>query len=107
MFDPGINALSILTQIIPGAVVLKDAEPSCPKNCETPIAANLVLADPGGAPISMELDFLQTGPQTWDIVIDTEAAQLKLSLGGKSMWVDDRPAPAPDIPEYAIALGVR
>ena len=101
VFDPGINALSILTQLIPGTVVLKDAQLSFPKNCETPIAANLVLADPGGAPINMELDFLQTGPQTWDIVIDTDAGQLKLALGGKSMWVDDRPVRTPDIPEYA------
>ena len=105
VFDPGINALSILTQIIPGAIVLKDAQLSFPKNCETPIAANLVLADSGGAPINMELDFLQTGPQTWDIVIDTDAGQLRLSLGGKSMWVDDRPVPTPDIPEYASLYG--
>jgi predicted dehydrogenase len=41
VFDPGINALSILTRILPGTLVLKDAELAFPPNCETPIAASL------------------------------------------------------------------
>ncbi|HEX5933887.1 MAG TPA: Gfo/Idh/MocA family oxidoreductase, partial [Pseudorhizobium sp.] len=70
VFDPGINALSILTRIMPFEVVLKDAELFYPSNCETPIAANLLL-DIHGASIRAEFDFLQTGPQTWDIDVET------------------------------------
>ena len=43
VFDPGINALSILTRIIPGALALQDADLSFPENCATPIAASLLL----------------------------------------------------------------
>ncbi|HEY4974896.1 MAG TPA: Gfo/Idh/MocA family oxidoreductase, partial [Steroidobacteraceae bacterium] len=43
VFDPGINALSILTRILPSTIVLNDAELSYPQNCETPIAARLQL----------------------------------------------------------------
>src|ERR1700737_3769833 len=76
VFDPGINALSILTRIIPGALALKRAELSYPRNCETPIAAKLALIDSQGARVHVDLDFLQTGDQTWDILVETDAGQL-------------------------------
>jgi D-galactose 1-dehydrogenase len=101
VFDPGINALSILTRIMPGALVLKDADLSFPSNCETPIAARLLLADPAGIPVRVELDFLQTGPQTWDIVAETDAGRLTLSMGGTVMRIDDRVVPTAQHTEYA------
>jgi D-galactose 1-dehydrogenase len=101
VFDPGINALSILTRVVPGALLLKDAELSFPRNCETPIAAHLALVDAQGAPINVDLDFLQTGVQTWDIVVETDAGRLTLSMGGKSMAVNDQPMELAQQPEYA------
>src|SRR6266404_393390 len=66
VFDPGIHALSILTRIIPGSLMLKQAELRYPGNCETPIAASLELADADGVPVRVELDFLHTGgPPQW------------------------------------------
>jgi D-galactose 1-dehydrogenase len=100
VFDPAINALSILTRIIPGAVVLKDAELSFPGNCQTPIAAKLVI-DSQGVRGDVDLDFLQTGIQTWDILVDTDAGQLRLSMGGKMMAVDGRPVEIARTSEYA------
>jgi D-galactose 1-dehydrogenase len=100
VFDPGINALSILTRIVPDAIVLKDAALSFPKNCETPIAATLSLASSQGATIQVNLDFLQEGRQTWDIDIDTDAGRLTLSDGGTSMTVNDAPAPVAEGSEY-------
>jgi D-galactose 1-dehydrogenase len=91
VFDPGINALSILTRIIPGALALKDAQLSFPSNCETPIAAQLALQCTDGAPVNVNLDFLQTGPQTWDIEIETDAGRLRLSMGGTQMFVNEQP----------------
>ena len=87
VFDPGINALSILTRIIPGALVLKDAQLSFPANCHTPIAASLQLADQLGTAIRVELDFLQTGPQNWDIEIETDAGRLLMSKGGSVLEI--------------------
>jgi D-galactose 1-dehydrogenase len=100
VFDPGINALSILTHLIPG-IVLKDAELSFPQNCATPVAAHLAMRDARDTPIDMDLDFLQTGPQTWDIAIDTDAGRLTLSLGGKLMALDGRSMEVSSAPEYA------
>jgi len=91
VFDPGINALSILTRIIPSALVLKQAELRYPANCETPIAASLLLADANGAPVRVELDFLYTGgPPQWDIDVDTDGGRLSLSKGGGEMRVEGK-----------------
>ena len=46
VFDPGINAFSIITKIFPGAVFVREAELHVPKNAQTPIAANIELASP-------------------------------------------------------------
>lgn len=101
VFDPGINALSIITRILPQPLVLEDAELSFPSNCETPIAAQLSLQGPGGLPVRAEFDFRQTGPQSWDIDIETEDGRLLLSKGGSVMQVDGQPMiQAPDR-EYA------
>jgi D-galactose 1-dehydrogenase len=88
VFDPGINALSILTRILPEPVFVTAAELSFPANREAPIAANLSLTDSTGLPISAEFDFRQTGPQTWDIAVETDGGELKLSSGGASLAVN-------------------
>lgn len=97
VFDPGINALSIITRILPGQLVLRDAELAFPSNCEAPIAATLQLRSDHGASVRMELDFLQTGPQTWDIEVTTTDGRLTLSKGGSVLRIDDEaPIELPD-----------
>lgn len=88
VFDPGINALSILTHIVPRPVFVTAAELAFPANCQAPIAAKLALADMEGVPITAEFDFRQTGPQSWDIVADTDQGQMILSGGGRRMIID-------------------
>jgi D-galactose 1-dehydrogenase len=101
VFDPGINALSIITRILPQPLVLKDAELHFPSNCETPIAAELTLQGPGGLPVRAEFDFRQTGPQSWDIDIDTDGGRLLLSKGGSIMHVDGKQTVSAPDREYA------
>jgi D-galactose 1-dehydrogenase len=101
VFDPGINALSILTRIIPGAWLLKEANLSFPQNCATPIAANLLL-EAGGIPAQVDLDFLQTGPQTWSIDVETESGRLELSMGGKDLTLDGQVVSTPASTEYPL-----
>jgi D-galactose 1-dehydrogenase len=97
VFDPGINALSILTRILPRQVFVTAADLSFPANREAPIAANLMLTDAGGLPITAEFDFRQTGPQSWDIIADTDQGRMTLSGGGARMAVDGtRVAEAPE-----------
>ncbi len=89
VFDPGINALSILTRILPEPVFVAAAELCFPANREAPIAATLSLTDRTALPITAEFDFRQTGPQTWNISVVTDDGQLLLSSGGRRLALDD------------------
>jgi D-galactose 1-dehydrogenase len=96
VFDPGINALSILTRILPYSLVLQSAELRFPSNCQTPIAASLLF----NGPARMELDFLYPGPPRWDLDVETDSGRLSLSKGGSEMRVDGAPVPLPPGGEY-------
>jgi D-galactose 1-dehydrogenase len=101
VFDPGINALSILTRILPGTLALRDAELFFPANRETPIAARLLLTESSGAPVHAEFDFRHTGPQTWDIEIATASGTVTLSMGGSVLKIDNRVIATPPGTEYS------
>jgi len=88
VFDPGINALSILTAILPGAFRVEAATLVYPENRQTPIAAGVRLRGAAGYPVAVELDWLQQGPQTWDIVVETDAGRLTLAQGGAVAAID-------------------
>jgi D-galactose 1-dehydrogenase len=90
VFDPGINALSILTRILPQPFFLNQAELSFPRNRAAPIAADLVFSNDTGLSIRAEFDWRQTGPQTWEIVVETDAGQLMLGSGGSRLIHDGR-----------------
>nr|WP_294816208.1 Gfo/Idh/MocA family oxidoreductase [uncultured Sphingomonas sp.] len=81
VFDPGINALSIATKILPDPMLLKSAWMEVPEGRASPLAAALEMRS-GDARVDIMFDFLQTGPQTWDIEIDTDAGTLRLGMGG-------------------------
>jgi D-galactose 1-dehydrogenase len=101
VFDPGINALSIVTRILP-PFFLREAELSFPSNCEAPIAAKLSGVVEGGAAFSADFDWRQTGPQTWDVRIQAEdGGSLRLSLGGEHMEIDGQAVDTPKQSEYA------
>lgn len=85
VFDPGINALSIATHILPAPLRLIEARLDVPENVTMPIAADLHLEGGLGFPIHMDLNFRQVGPQSWDIVVETDAGTLKLSRGGAEL----------------------
>lgn len=88
VFDPGINALSILTEIVPEPVTLLSASLEIPSNKDSPIGATLAMATASGAPIDTLFDWRQTGPQTWDIAVDTDNGSLLLSEGGNMLRLD-------------------
>jgi len=97
VFDPGINALSILTHILPAHFALHAAKLVVPSNCQAPIAAELDFKFVGSAAtMHVVLDFMQTGPQTWDIVVETDAGTLLLQRGGAIVSVNGAPLTAAD-----------
>ncbi len=95
-FDPGINALSILTRILPVPVFVRAAELLVPENRDTPIAATLDLKLGQEAPgipspdrAVATFDFRQEGEQTWAIAVETaDGTRLDLTRGGARLAVD-------------------
>jgi D-galactose 1-dehydrogenase len=102
VFDPGINALSIVTKIMPEPIFVKSAELQVPANKEAPIAAELEFtAGRDGDDLRAVFDWRQTGPQSWDIEIDTEAGlRLSLAHGGSRLEIDGRLAVEEKPAEY-------
>ena len=82
VFDPGINALSIITRVMPEPLFVTKAALDFPANRAAPIAAELDITDVTGLPIRASFDFRQTGPQSWDIHFETDKGPVTLSLGG-------------------------
>jgi D-galactose 1-dehydrogenase len=93
VFDPGINALSIVTAIMPSGILVKSAELYVPRNRQTPIAASLALelADNPAGRLQAEFDWRQTGEQSWNITIETaEGRLLCLKSGGAQLEIDGK-----------------
>ena len=101
VFDPGINALSILTEIVPGRVLVEKASLSFPVNRKQPIAADIAMRTLSDAPVSAVFDWRQEGPQTWDITVETDRGSLRLSRGGAELFIDGIENTAGPDREYA------
>lgn len=102
VFDPGSNALSIVTRIMPEPIFLRSAELDVPANRGQPIAARLAFrtAREGGT-LEAEFDWRQTGPQTWDIAIETTSGRrVVLSGGGSHLAIDGASVHLPPEAEY-------
>lgn len=100
VFDPGINALSIVTAVLARRLFVAHAVLHVPVDCQTPIAATLALTDGAAASIDVALDFRQSGDEQWDIRIDTDAGQLALHGGGAQLEIDGAPVVASALHEY-------
>ena len=101
-FDPGINALSVAVKILPLPIFVTDALLRYPEDCQTPIAAELRLSDEKQTEIEASFDFLQEGPPTWSITVDTDAGCMLMSDGGKRLCIDDGEIRLPDAAEYPL-----
>jgi len=88
VFDPGINALSIVTEILPVDIHLRKATLQVPQNRQTPIAADLAFYHPSGAQVSAVFDWRQEGEQTWTIEAVTDQGTLTLLDGGARILID-------------------
>lgn len=102
VFDPGINALSAITRILPGPLVVQSSALRFPSNKAAPIAATLALTGPFDGPVSIEFDWDQLGQQTWDISIETDGGTLLISHGASRMAVDGTPVDVGSEAEYAL-----
>jgi D-galactose 1-dehydrogenase len=100
VLDPGINALSIASAILPGPLVVEAARLQVPERRAMPIAATVHMRS-GDAPVQATFDFLQAGAQTWQIAVDTDRGRLLLAEGGRRLDIDGHVGTThPDL-EYA------
>jgi D-galactose 1-dehydrogenase len=91
VFDPGINAFSILTKIMPTPIYVTESTLYTPSNRSTPIAASVRFKSTAGgnADLVAELDWRQVGEPSWDVTIETtEGTKLLLRKGGTQLFVN-------------------
>jgi D-galactose 1-dehydrogenase len=99
VFDPGINALSIATRILPTRLFVEDARLLVPSNKQAPIAATLTFA--GGAHTA-EFDWRFDDGEEWTIAVETRAGtRVELQEGGGRLLVDGVAQLAEDRGEYS------
>jgi len=94
VFDPGMNALSILTKLISEPIYPQTAQLFVPANRSAPIAAEIELRTDSGIEIHASFDFRETGPQRWNIDLDTDGDAMHLSAGGGHLTLGEQPVPA-------------
>ena len=102
VFDPGINALSIVTKIMPEPVVVIGADLYFPANADAPIAAKLSLSSDGLAEnFRAEMDWRPIERDIWEIGVETEdGTKLHLSAGGAKLSVNGKVAAEEKPAEY-------
>lgn len=81
VFDPGINALSVLTEVLDKRVRLIDAALHIPANRAAPIAVDLTMATSSGVPITAEFDWRQSGSPVWQIAFEAGTDHHLFAMG--------------------------
>jgi D-galactose 1-dehydrogenase len=85
VFDPGINALSIASRILPSRLFVREASLTFPENRQTPIAARIAFAGGGGA----DLDWRYEQGERWTINVETDdGTRVELLDGGARLNVN-------------------
>jgi D-galactose 1-dehydrogenase len=86
VFDPGINALSIASRILPIPLFVREARLLVPADRQSPIAASLVF---DGEARRAEMDWRHEEGEEWTIRVETEAGStVELREGGAKLSID-------------------
>ena len=97
VFDPGINALSILTEVLPMPVHLKSATLKVPENRQTPISAELVFS----GQVTASFDWLKQGDQLWEMEFSAaDGTVVQLKDGGNRCVIDGADSDVAALGEY-------
>ena len=88
VFDPGINALSIVTHLLPLPLFVESAELRVPSNCQSPIAAGINMSDARHLDVHAEFDFDHGHDELWSIEIRCTEGLLRLDNGGALLSID-------------------
>jgi D-galactose 1-dehydrogenase len=100
VLDPGINALSIATRILPSRLFVREAELSFPENRQTPIAARIAFEGEAGR-FGADMDWRYTEGERWTIRVETgDGTIIELLDGGARMVLDGEPQKVASAGEY-------
>lgn len=102
VFDPGINALSIASRIMPGKLIVDEAVLRIPEGRQQPITAQLTLSSPvADGPIEAMFDWSPTVEQEWSIIVaPVDGPEIRLTRGGADLTIGGEPQPAMGMGEY-------
>jgi D-galactose 1-dehydrogenase len=101
--DPGINALSIFTKIMPFPVFVDKATLKFPANRQTPVDVEITFksAQKHDPKLWAGFNWLEESGEIWTIAIETrKGTQLKLEKGGTVLKVDGKETVANPSEEY-------
>lgn len=102
VFDPGINALSIVTHLLPLQLFVESAELRVPDNCQSPIAADIKISDARHLDIRAEFDFDHGQNELWSIEIRCAEGVLRLDNGGALLSIDGVRQTVSEEGEYTV-----
>jgi D-galactose 1-dehydrogenase len=103
--DPGINALSIFTKIMPFPVFVESAKLKFPANRQTPVDVEIVFkSSQKHAPkLTAGFNWLEESGEIWTISITTrKGSELKLERGGSVLKVNGQETVANPGEEYEM-----
>jgi D-galactose 1-dehydrogenase len=101
VFDPGINALSIVTHLLALPLFVESAELRVPDNCQSPIAASIKMSDARHLDVRAEFDFDHGHDELWSIEIRCAEGILRLDNGGALLSIDGVRQAVSEEGEYA------
>lgn len=101
VFDPGINATSILVRILEVPPYPVNVEMEVPEGRETPITVDLTFGHVDGGEITGRLDWRYEGDPVWNMEIETDRGTFHLDLSGTRLTLDGEDLHVEDHAEYA------
>ena len=90
--DPGINAMSIFTKIMPFPVFVESSTLRFPSNRQTPVDVEIVFksGEKHQPKLSAGFNWLEESGEIWTVTIETEkGSKLRLEKGGTVLVVND------------------
>jgi D-galactose 1-dehydrogenase len=100
VLDPGINALSIATRILPSRLFVRESVLSFPENRQTPIAARIAFEGEAGR-FAADMDWRHAEGERWTVRVETDDGTIvELTDGGARMAVNGEPRAVEERGEY-------
>lgn len=100
VFDPGINALSMMTRLFPRQWGIRDCRLGIPENAAMPAKAEFSLVS-ANASIPVVLEFHDSNDDIWTIELKFASGEdVVISSGGSDLMIDQMRVDLPRMDEY-------